>query len=813
MKKTIAIIWTAICFAVACTDQGLHPDSGNESAKALSLSVTAAESSRSLINEGYLLSGSEIGITLTDSQGKDYDGLGYSNIKFTAYGNSSRQTWNPEKDVMLSASSANLYAYYPYSDEIQDISKIPVKADSEVQTDFMYSKVETGLNNHNPEAEVQLQHALAAVRLSISRGTYSGKGLITEVSIYGENIATEGMLNVKDGKLSSLEGTGKVILPKISPVTISKEAVDIDILVIPTGRQSSINIEMLMDGERYNLSTAAIKLVQGTISAIEIDVNNSSISILPVKVSSWKYSNSESSAIGKSCCVNIIGDTEGINLSSSVENDGNVRITAEPLYEGAEINPVSFSGQASMTESFDERTGSRTIFLSDIQSDISVEFNSYCLWITAVYNITSTTSDSHLVYLKSDPDNTLCARMKIDGEEITATNYYRFSSTGEHTVQLCFKDKSILPTYAFYNNSNVKEVSIPEGVTHMETYSLAYCSSLESVKLPQSMIEGSYESMAGNSRLKAIALPDNLEMGYSFLKGCTALEDVILPRNMKKIEASLFSGCSSLKQIDIPESVTSIDANAFKQSGLTFLKLPQNISSAPKGMCSGCDQLESIIFQSSLSHIGDNCFQNCTKLKQLNSSAEYSLTIPDWVTSVGKLAFEGCDLFTSLYIPASLTSIGDGAFAMAGIINVSVDSSNPVYEKRGQFNGIIEKDTDILIHGCKNATVVPASVKEIGAYSYYYTPITAIDLHEEIRAVGDYAFYRTKTLASVISRAKTPPVLGTRNVFNNPASGGILKVPSEALDAYRTEWMTSNDMSRLGYSSYKWSIKALSEGE
>ena len=812
MKRTIAIISAAMTFAVACTEQELQPDSGNEVTKALSISVIAAESSRSLINEGYLLNGSEIGITLTDSQGMDYDGLGYSNVKFTASGNSGSQSWHSEQDVMLSSSTANLYAYYPYSREVRDISSIPVRADSEVQTDYMYAKVETGLNNHNSEADVRLQHALAAVRLSISRGTYSGKGIITEVSISGENMATEGILNAIDGSMGSLEGTGEVISPEISPVTVGNDVVSLDILAIPTGRQSSINIEITMDSERFDLSTDVIKLKQGTVSIIEIDINNNSINISPVRVSSWEYSSSTSSAIGKSFNVSLGGDTDGMNLSGSVEDDGSVRIVAEPLYEGAEINPISFSGEADMTETVDDASGGRTIILSDIQSDISVNFNSYCLWITAVYNITSTTSDSHLVYMKGSPNKTLCTRMKVDGEEITAANFYRFNSTGEHTVKLCFKDKTSIPSYAFYNNSNVKKVSIPEGVNQMESYSISGCSSLESVILPQSMIYGAYESMTGNSKLRTIVLPDNLEMGYSFLKDCTALENITLPENLRAIPASLLNGCSSLKQIDIPESVSSIGENAFKQSGLTSLVLPQKVSSAPTGMCLNCKSLESVVFKSGLSSVGEGCFQGCQKLKQINNAAEYSLTIPDWVTSVGKQAFEGCDLFTSLYIPTSLTSIGPGAFAADGITSVNVDSGNPIYEKRAQFNGIVEKATDTLIHGCKNATIVPASVMEIGAYAYYSNPIASIELHEGIRAIGDYAFYRTRTLASVISRAMTPPVLGN-SVFNNPANGGILKVPSEALDAYKTEWMKSNDISRLGYSGYRWSIMALAEGE
>lgn len=804
----------AMSCAIACTEQSLETDSGNNEKKALSLSVIATtEESRSLITEDYLHNGAEIGICLTDSQGGDYDGVEYPNIKYTATGSSDKQSWSSDQDVMLSTSKATLYAYYPYSEEVDDIRNIAVRADSEVQTDYMYADAVTGLYNHNPEAELMLKHALCALRLSISRGTYTGKGIITGLSVTGDNMATEAVLDATSGTLHSIEGQGKVISLEITPRTVSQDELYFDILAIPTGRQCSINIEMIMDGEKFYIDTDAISLEQGKMSIIDIKVNNTSVSIAPVRVSAWRTNSSSSSAIGKSCSISIAGDTDGINLSNSIGTDGTVTIIAEPIYEGAEINPISFEGDATVTESLDESTGCRSIVLSDIQSDVSISFNSYCLWTTAVYNINSTSSDTHLVYLSSSLSNTLCTRMKIDGVEITPSNVYRFDSTGEHIVHLAFKKKNVIPTYAFYSNSNVISVTIPEGVTKMETYSIAHCNSLETVSLPQTLTYGSYDGMPYNKKLKSIVLPDNFEMGYGFLKECTALEHVSLPKNMKTIPSSLLSGCTNLKQIDIPESVTAISYGAFSYTGLTSLELPENVSSIPEQLCCSCKSLERVYFHSNITSIGARAFQNCNNLKQFNDADQYSLIIPEGISSVGDFAFDACDLFTSLSIPASLTSIGNGAFAMNGITDVSVDSANSRYEKRGEFNGIVEKASDILIYGCKVATVVPKSIKEIGTYAYYSTSIKSIDLHEDIRAIGSYAFYMTNTLASVISRALTPPVLGNKGVFDNPATGGMLKVPSEALSAYKSEWMISTDISKLGFSTYRWGIKALADGE
>jgi hypothetical protein len=100
---------------------------------------------------------------------------------------------------MLSSSKAVLYVYYPYSDKVTDISRIPVEATSDNQTDYMYADPVTDLNNHNPEAAVLLKHALAAVRISLTRGTYTGKGVITGISIEATTWQPPEFLMVKTG--------------------------------------------------------------------------------------------------------------------------------------------------------------------------------------------------------------------------------------------------------------------------------------------------------------------------------------------------------------------------------------------------------------------------------------------------------------------------------------------------------------------------------------------------------------------------------------------------------------------------------------
>ncbi len=812
-------MFTALCMAASCSDREAIPDTDmqDDSRRPLSLSVIAdADVSKSLITGTSLSSGTKIGVSVAGVQGGGYDGSAYPNIRFTAKGNGSSQSWIPDQQVMLSASKAVLHAYYPYSDEVTDISRIPVEASSAIQTDYMYADPVSDLNNHNPEAAVQLKHALAAVRLSITRGTYTGKGVITGISIEGNNMATSGTLNGTNGNFSSFEGTGDAISPDFPPATITNEEVEFDILAIPTGRQSSISIDIRMDGEVFSTNTDAITLSQGSVAIIDISINNSSVSVVPVKVKEWMPGISGRASLGNTWSVSLGGNTDGISFSNSIAEDGTVRITATPDLPDAEVNPVTYSGSAGISQSVDENTGARTIILSEITSDIALEFSSYCLWVTGIYNVTSTTENTRLLYMKSYPDQTICSRMKVDGQETDAANFYRFTSTGEHTVKFAFPDRTSIPGSAFYANDNLISLKIPEGVTTINTYSIYNCRSLSSVSLPQSLTYGSYDGLSRNPSLKSIILPDNLVIAYNFMRNCSSLESVQLPKNIKSIPSSTFSGCSSLRQLTIPESVTEIGSNAFEKCGLTSLTIPGNVTAVPPYMCASCSALESISLPSGIRSIGDRAFSLCKSLRHLkvdSSGNECCLDFPEGIISIGENAFYSCNLMTSIHIPSTLTDIKQAALCSTGMNSVTVSQNNPVYETRSGFQGIVEKASDKLIFGCKTAVIVPESITQIGEYAYYKIPISSIDLHEKISHIGNYAFSETNALKTIISRSAVPPNLGTSNVFTVLAPGGQLKVPAGSVDAYRSSAWMGTSYGFLGYSEYRWSITELAVGE
>ena len=65
--------------------------------------------------------------------------------------------------------------------------------------------------------------------------------------------------------------------------------------------------------------------------------------------------------------------------------------------------------------------------------------------------------------------------------------------------------------------------------------------------------------------------------------------------------------------------------------------------------------MTSITIPDSVTSIGNGAFSGCTSLT--------SITILDGVTSIGRGAFFGCTILTTIRIPSSVTTIGDKAFS------------------------------------------------------------------------------------------------------------------------------------------------------
>jgi hypothetical protein len=127
-----------------------------------------------------------------------------------------------------------------------------------------------------------------------------------------------------------------------------------------------------------------------------------------------------------------------------------------------------------------------------------------------------------------------------------------------------------------------------------------------------------------------------------------------------------------------------------------------------------------------------------------------TIYIPNSVTSIGNSAFSYCSGLTSITIPNSVTNIGHEAFYYcSSLASIKVESDNIKYDSRNNCNAIIESFSNSLITGCKN-TLIPNSVTSIGNGAFFgCTGLTSITIPNSVTNIDNGAFNRCSGLTSI----------------------------------------------------------------
>lgn len=121
---------------------------------------------------------------------------------------------------------------------------------------------------------------------------------------------------------------------------------------------------------------------------------------------------------------------------------------------------------------------------------------------------------------------------------------------------------------------------------------------------------------------------------------CSAITAVALPDSVTSIGGSAFYGCSTLPSITIPEGVTSIGVGAFESCGkLTSFTVPAGVTVIEGYTFYNCYSLTSFTIPDQITSIGASAFYLCMALE--------SVEIPSGVTFIGKQAFKRCDSLVS----------------------------------------------------------------------------------------------------------------------------------------------------------------------
>lgn len=282
MKRSIFMTALAVAVLASCN----RVDLPQSQLARLDIQVQTGITTRGVITENTLPSGSSIGLFVTDDSGVTYNGMPMNNIQYTGTGEGSSQIWSTDEDIMLSGTNATLKGYYPFADDVTDITAIAVEATTDVQTDWMYATPVTELNNKNFTTVLSMNHALAAVRLNLIRDSYNGVGEITSVSITSEGAATNAVFNATDGTLGSITGTGATYTSN-EAFSLTAEKKTIEFITVPAGVSAPISLSVMMNGAEIVAEIPAVTLQPGKIYNYTVAVGTSALSLQKMNVVEW----------------------------------------------------------------------------------------------------------------------------------------------------------------------------------------------------------------------------------------------------------------------------------------------------------------------------------------------------------------------------------------------------------------------------------------------------------------------------------------------------------------------------------------------
>ena len=168
------------------------------------------------------------------------------------------------------------------------------------------------------------------------------------------------------------------------------------------------------------------------------------------------------------------------------------------------------------------------------------------------------------------------------------------------------------------------------------------------------------------------------------------------------------------------------------------------------GTFRNCSGLTSVTIPNSVNSIGEGAFYECIGL--------ISVTIPNSVTSIGDNAFYKCRGLSSVTIPNSVTSIGGSAFFLVKYIIYNGTATGSPWGALSH-NGFVEDGfvyvnntkTSLLAYiGTDTNVTIPNSVTSIRHHAFYgCSGLTSVTIPNSVTFIGSDAFAYCSGLPSV----------------------------------------------------------------
>lgn len=307
-----------------------------------------------------------------------------------------------------------------------------------------------------------------------------------------------------------------------------------------------------------------------------------------------------------------------------------------------------------------------------------------------------------------------------------------------------------IPDLAYFNNQDIQEIKIPEGITEIGKRAFSKCSNLKSITLPNTLTSIEESAFSDCVNLEEIVLPPNIKkINYRAFAGCRRLKKITLPESLTTIGWATFSGCENLEEITLPNSLTTLPKQLFLNcKRLKRVTLPNNCTFLPDEFFKGCKRLD-ILLPKEITTLGNEVFSNCYKL----------FYFPSNVTQFGSNCFKNCRSLTEANINPYVTFLPDGMFDSCTNLHTILYQNDflPIGKKcfkncqsLEQIPSFITQYNNNAFENCTALTTIDITSSQIPFACFRgCTNIKVINKQEEIQALGNFAFSGCKSIETL----------------------------------------------------------------
>ncbi len=472
------------------------------------------------------------------------------------------------------------------------------------------------------------------------------------------------------------------------------------------------------------------------------------------------------------------------------------------------------------------------------------------------------------LYLNGKPITNL-----IIPDSVTSIGAYTFYGCTNITNVTIPDSVTSIGAYAFGRCTSLTSITIPDSIIYSYENVFYDCTNLKSIKIPYlfSGLPISIEkititkgtdlrdnALSGYINLKEIVLPDSLtHIGENAFKNCNGLMEISIPNNVKSIETDAFTGCNNLskvyitdlskwcninfsstksnplyfaknlylngsliEELTIPDGISSIkDYTFYGATGLKGVRIPNSVTAISEDAFSGCSNLSSvhiddlsawcnIDFKSQTSnplyyakklYVNGTAVDTLTFPKGINQIKPYTfinssitkLIVPDNISMIDKTAFQGCNFLVDITTPYIFTNLPNS------VVKLNITNTTSIQDSA--LNGY-DKLKEIIL---------PEEIESIGANAFKgCSNLLSITIPDRVKSIGNNAFNECNSLTNIIvpesvTSIGTDVFAGCNNITKIQTPFVFDNVPSSVEELIITNANKIGDLALSGCSNLK----------